>query len=143
MIPTSFKMSKDLLSQKSTKGLELEWMQEHPKQCRNTNISIMCRAMVHDIGGSISNLCGRMQEMVNNQMVFRFGNKKRSDFHINYMHKDIPPYVLERAPQEDRDARKKVEEGLKEGHRALRENGIKFAFVTDLLRTLRVLKQFL
>ena len=34
-------------------------------------------------------------------------------------------------------------EGLKEGHRALRENGVKFAFVTDLLRTLRVLKQFI
>ena len=34
-------------------------------------------------------------------------------------------------------------EGLKEGHRALKENGVKFAFVTDLLRTLRVLKQFI
>ena len=34
-------------------------------------------------------------------------------------------------------------EGMKEGHRALRENGVKFAFVTDILRTLRVLKQFL
>ena len=33
-------------------------------------------------------------------------------------------------------------EGMKEGHRALRENGVKFAFVTDLLRTLRVLRQF-
>ena len=34
-------------------------------------------------------------------------------------------------------------EGMKEGHRALKENGVKFAFVTDILRTLRVLKQFL
>ena len=34
-------------------------------------------------------------------------------------------------------------EGMKEGHRALRENGVKFAFVTDILRTLRVLKQFI
>lgn len=33
-------------------------------------------------------------------------------------------------------------EGMKEGHRALKENGVKFAFVTDLLRTLRVLRQF-
>lgn len=33
-------------------------------------------------------------------------------------------------------------EGMKEGHRALRENGIKFAFVTDFLRILRVLGQF-
>lgn len=33
-------------------------------------------------------------------------------------------------------------EGMKEGHRALRENGVKFAFVTDLLRILRVLRQF-
>lgn len=31
---------------------------------------------------------------------------------------------------------------LKEGHRALKENGISFAFVTDCLRTLRVLLQF-
>ncbi len=34
-------------------------------------------------------------------------------------------------------------EGMKEGHRALKENGVKFAFITDLLRTLRVLKQFI
>lgn len=34
-------------------------------------------------------------------------------------------------------------EGMKEGHRALKENGIRFAFVTDLLRVLRVLKQFI
>ena len=34
-------------------------------------------------------------------------------------------------------------EGMKEGNRALRENGVKFAFVTDMLRTLRVLKQFI
>lgn len=33
-------------------------------------------------------------------------------------------------------------EGMKEGNRALRENGIRFAFVTDILRTLRVLCQF-
>ena len=34
-------------------------------------------------------------------------------------------------------------EGMKEGHRASKENGVKFVFVTDMLRTLRVLKQFL
>ena len=34
-------------------------------------------------------------------------------------------------------------EGMKEGNRALRENGVKFAFVTDMLRVLRVLKQFI
>lgn len=34
-------------------------------------------------------------------------------------------------------------EGLQEGHRALKENGIKFAFVTDILRIFRTLLQFL
>lgn len=34
-------------------------------------------------------------------------------------------------------------EGLKEGHRALCENGVRFAFVTDFLRILRVLGQFI
>lgn len=33
-------------------------------------------------------------------------------------------------------------EGMKEGHRALKENGVSFAFVTDILRTVRVLLQF-
>ena len=33
-------------------------------------------------------------------------------------------------------------EGMKEGNRALRENGVKFAFITDMLRVLRVLGQF-
>ena len=32
--------------------------------------------------------------------------------------------------------------GMKEGHRALKENGIHFAWFTDLCRTLRVLAQF-
>ena len=32
--------------------------------------------------------------------------------------------------------------GMKEGHRALRENGVRFAWLTDLCRTLRVLAQF-
>lgn len=34
-------------------------------------------------------------------------------------------------------------ESFKEGHRALKENGIRFAFVTDILRTFRVLLQFI
>lgn len=34
-------------------------------------------------------------------------------------------------------------EGMKEGHRALKENGISMAWFTDLCRTLRVLAQFL
>ena len=33
--------------------------------------------------------------------------------------------------------------GMKEGHRALRENGVRFAWFTDLCRTLRVLAQFI
>ena len=33
--------------------------------------------------------------------------------------------------------------GMKEGHRALKENGIHFAWFTDLCRTLRVLAQFI
>ena len=32
--------------------------------------------------------------------------------------------------------------GMKEGHRALKENGVKAAWFTDLCRTLRVLAQF-
>lgn len=32
--------------------------------------------------------------------------------------------------------------GMKEGHRALKENGVRFAWFTDLCRTLRVLAQF-
>lgn len=31
---------------------------------------------------------------------------------------------------------------LKEGHRALKENGVKFAFFTDICRTIKVLRQF-
>ena len=34
-------------------------------------------------------------------------------------------------------------EGMKAGHRALRENGIRFAWFTDVCRTLRVLAQFI
>lgn len=33
-------------------------------------------------------------------------------------------------------------QSLLEGHKALKENGVRFAWVTDILRTVRVLKQF-
>lgn len=114
MFASKLKLSDDVSRQKSTKGKILEWMQEHPNQCKDTNSAVIAKAMAIAGKGKENTLRQTIQGMVNNQMLFRYGNRRRSDFYINYMHKDIPPYVLEKAPEADKNARKEVEDSLEE-----------------------------
>ena len=112
---TRLTLSDDTMHQRSTVGKILVWMQEHPNLCKNTNAAAMAKTMNSAGVGRFDSLRQVVQRMVNNQILYRYGNKKRSNFHINYMHKDIPPYVLENAPESDRKFREIAEGGLKDG----------------------------
>lgn len=99
--------------QKSTEGRILEWMQANPKKTKNTNSTAMAAMTIADgVTGTKGSLRQKIQKMVNNQMLFRAGSKRRSNFVINYMHKDIPPYILESAPEEEKRRRAQIEAGL-------------------------------
>lgn len=117
MIPSKFNLSEDLSSQKSTQGKILEWMQAHPKQCKRTNATMLAKQMNTDHVGRTDNIRQVICRMVNNQILSRHGNRRHASFRINYLHKDIPPYILEGAPSDDKKTRKMVEEGLKDNQR--------------------------
>ena len=112
-------LSRKTRNQKSQKGMILEFMQSHPKLCRNTNIRNMAKAMLLDKDLNIGTQMAietTTRKMVESQMINRFGGKRRANFFINYLHKDIPPYILENMPDEMRITRSVLEEGLKENH---------------------------
>ena len=114
MFGTRIKLDEDTAHQKSTKGKILEWMQSNPKLCKNTNATQIAKSIASSEGGRVDAYRQAICLMINSQMLSRFGNRRRSNFYINYMHKDIPPYVLENAPKESRRMREEAEEGLKE-----------------------------
>lgn len=115
MFASKIKLSENVSHQKSSTGKVLEWMQKNPQHCKNTNASVMAKTMSMDGMGLENALRQTIQKMVNNQMVGRVGNKRHSNFYINYLHKDIPPYVVENATDEIRKTRQDIEKGLDEG----------------------------
>ena len=102
------------LKQTGTVGQLLLWAQENPKQLRNTNVTQMARTfcMTHSI--QLLTAKAQLQKMVNVQMLTKFGGKRRASFFINYFHKDIPGYILENAPEEDKRRIAMLKEGLSE-----------------------------
>lgn len=104
----------ETLHQTGTVGQLLLWLQEEPKRGRNTNIAVMARTFAMHNGIQMYTAKAMLQKMVNIQMLTRYGTKKRSNFFINYFHKDIPGYVLEKAPKEERERVEKLKLGLKE-----------------------------
>ena len=61
------------------------------------------------VGGTQGSFAHAIQKMVGCQMINRYGNNRRANFTINYMHRDVPGYVLEKMPEEARRARANLE----------------------------------
>jgi hypothetical protein len=75
-------------------------MQEHPNALNSTNSTQLARTM--RISGVTTGTARQVvQKMVNNQVLERFGSKRRARYHINYLHKDIPADILASAPLEE------------------------------------------
>lgn len=105
-------LSPEVACQKSLKTKILLWMQDNPKNCLSTNIKKMAIQM-RGIGGTQNSRATSMHQMINSQMINRFGTKHHSRFMINYLHKNIPKEVLENAPDEEKNRVREIKEGVK------------------------------
>lgn len=104
----------ETLTQKGTAGKILIWIQDNEPRTRNTNIAVMAKTIeMADIGVNLFSAKSMLQKMINNQMLHRYGGRKRSTFMINYYHKDIPGYILDRAPAEIKERVKRMNDELK------------------------------
>lgn len=91
----------ETLKQKGSAGKILIWLQDNESRTRNTNIAVLAKSIdMSGIGVNLYTAKAMLQKMINNQMLHRYGGRKRSSFIINYYHKDIPGYILDRAPAE-------------------------------------------
>ena len=100
--------------QESTQTKILKWMQEHPNALNSTNSAQLARTM--RISGVTTGTARQVvQKMVNNQILERFGGKRRARYHINYLHKDIPADILASAPLEEQLRAKQTLGRLKPG----------------------------
>lgn len=116
MFVSKLDISDKLSNQKSLKGRVLEWMIDHPKSCTDTNAKLLGKTMVlSGLEATAQSAQQTIQSMVRNQMIWRYGNNRRARFVINFMHKDIPGYVLDKAPEDERTARVNAENNLKKG----------------------------
>ena len=114
---------KTTLNQTGTIGKLLMWMQDNPRQTRNTNLKQMAKTycMVHY--GNVDSLAHTFQRMLNNQMITRAGGKRHSQFYINYFHPQMPGYIKKRAPKEDKERIARIEAMVVQQNQYIDGNG--------------------
>ena len=102
---SSFKISPELQHQESYITTILKWMQDNPEQCKNTNYARMARTMT--LGGVTrqkeKNIIFTLQNMNSRGLIDYSGapRGRRKTFFINYLHKNIPREIINRAPSND------------------------------------------
>ncbi len=101
------------LKQEGTVGKILRYVQDNPKFVRNTNIVLLTRLICDHYGMKSNTVRTTINKMLNNQMLLRHGGKRHALFYVNYYQKDIPGYILERAPQDIQDKVKAMKANLK------------------------------
>lgn len=109
------RFKEDTLSQKGSVGKILIWLQNNESRCKNTNIAVIAKSIDMDPKTDIKLYTAKamLQRMINNQMLHRYGGRKRSTFIINYYHKDIPGYILDKAPAEIKERIERMNAELK------------------------------
>ena len=106
------KFRPETLHQISTTGKILQFIQKHPNAARNTNCTMLAKRMNLAGEGNESTLFNNITKMVRNQMLFRENSKHHTRFSINYLHKDLPAYILAGAPEETKELVKNtIEQG--------------------------------
>ena len=109
------KFRESTLKQTGTVGKILMYMQDHPEACKNTFMKDLGHVTAIAIGVKDGKVFGMYRSMFNNQFIIRHGTRSpraRKTFSINYWHKDMPGYIIERAPQEVRDEIEKMKAKL-------------------------------
>lgn len=109
------KFKESTLSQTGTIGKILMWMQDNDKFLRDTTLTDVAEQAAIANGLKSNNTRITILKMYHNQMVNKTASgRKRGRVYINYYHKDIPGYILDRAPQDIQDRVRAMKEGLKE-----------------------------
>jgi len=108
------KFKPETLSQKGTAGKILTWIQDNEKFTKHTNMTLMANCIAKSTDVEFYNAKMLINRMIQTQMINRFGGRKRANFYINYYHKDIPGYILEKAPDDIKSRLAEIREGLKE-----------------------------
>lgn len=117
-------LSPELQKQTSTKTKILKWIQDHPNRSKNTNIAKLSREM-QITGTTYDTKHIALNQMVNNQMISRFGNKFNSNFIINYLHKDLPQEILENAPAHEKENIRIIKAEAEKNKQELTTEGIR------------------
>ena len=107
------KFRPDTLKQKGSVGKVLLWMQKNPNRLRNTNFTILSKTLALEGYGKQFTIREVLYRLTNCQMISRYGNKRRANFYINYFHPQIPGYVLENAPKEEKERIDEFKSSLK------------------------------
>lgn len=89
-------------SQTGSIGKILMWCQDNPRFLKDTNLTQMSKCIGRNTGMNQHTVRIFLNKMVNIEMLTRVGGRRRSDFAINYYQKDIPGYIIDRAPAEER-----------------------------------------
>lgn len=95
-------LSKDYQNQESAKMVILKWLQDHPEQTRSTNCMQIAKCIAPTCSYTAGSLAHVVQKLVDVEALTKYGNKRRSNFYINYMHSLITDEMLAKAPEEDR-----------------------------------------
>lgn len=100
-----FEVSPQLRQQESYMTTVLKWMQDHPEQTKRTTMSRMARTM--KLGNVTPQTEVRIRQTLHNLstrglITYSGGHgRAKKSFFINYLHKNMPKEILERAPKED------------------------------------------
>ena len=87
-------LSDELTHQTSSLTKALLWMEQHPKQCQNTNIRKIAKTISLDKDRPLRMTTFSTEQLIYQLMrrgwITRNGNRFNSDFVINYGHPDLP-----------------------------------------------------
>ena len=87
-------LSDELTHQTSSLTKALLWMEKHPNHCQNTNIRRMAKTICLDKDRPLRMTTFSTEQLIYQLMrrgwVTRNGNRRRSDFVINYCHPELP-----------------------------------------------------
>lgn len=106
--------SDDILFQQSTDAIILKWMYEHKNMCRDTNITLIAKAIMLDkdrprIFVQEDTICQRFTGLLRKELVYRFNGKRRATFVVNELSPLLPQSVVEILPEDVKEKRKMLE----------------------------------
>lgn len=105
-------LSPETAHQESYKTKILRWMQDNPDQTKNTTYALMARTMSlgRVTGQKEKDILLTLYNMSNDGLITYSGSKvsRSKTFFINYLHKNCPAVIRERAPKKDLDRAKAI-----------------------------------